>query len=155
MSVCLFCIFISFVYTCRCCWSCCCSSCSLSVSNTTGRTRIMNEVVPTQSAEREKLKSRYGLTRLVNKSFVFPHTSNGKLLSKHKYHLYSFLARVKEHCADASAAQRSDSGNISVSPHSLSNSVSSSYREEDKSVSYVTVDRRFARHDNLDNCMFV
>lgn len=41
--------------TCLCCCSCCCSSCSLSVSNTTGSTRIMKEVVPTQSAEREKL----------------------------------------------------------------------------------------------------
>lgn len=40
---------------CLCCCSCCCSSCSLSVSNTTGSTRIMKEVVPTQSAEREKL----------------------------------------------------------------------------------------------------
>lgn len=42
--------------TCLCCWSCCCSSCSLSVSNTTGSTRIIKEVVPTQSAAREKLK---------------------------------------------------------------------------------------------------
>lgn len=40
---------------CLCCCSCCCSSCNLSVSNTTGSTRIMKEVVPTQSAEREKL----------------------------------------------------------------------------------------------------
>lgn len=42
--------------TCLCCCSCCCSSCSLSVSNTTGSTRIIKEVVPTQSAVREKLE---------------------------------------------------------------------------------------------------
>lgn len=46
----------SWTLTCLCCCNCCCSSCSLSVSNTTGSTRIMKEVVPTQRAEREKLK---------------------------------------------------------------------------------------------------
>lgn len=40
---------------CLCCSCCCCSIWSFSVSNTTGNTRIMNEVVPIHNAEREKL----------------------------------------------------------------------------------------------------
>lgn len=50
--------------TCLCCCSCCCSSCSLSVSNTTGSTRIIKEVVPTQSAVREKLKQVHIVIKL-------------------------------------------------------------------------------------------
>jgi len=48
------------------------------------------------------------------------------------------LATDSEHCADTSAADRSDSGNISVRPHNLSNMVSSSCERINKSWSIIS-----------------
>lgn len=42
--------------TCRCCSCCCCSICNFSVSKTTGRTKIMKEVVPIHKAALENLQ---------------------------------------------------------------------------------------------------
>ncbi|KAB1270389.1 hypothetical protein Cadr_000017441 [Camelus dromedarius] len=114
---------------------CCCSICNFSVSKTTGRTRIMKEVVPIHKAALENLQREHehdGETSAdsftKNKPVAgWPPTQICCFQSSCSFKApQSHQERTQCLCPLAPAADRTLSGNISVKPHSLSDRVSSS-----------------------------
>lgn len=85
------------VFTCLCCNCCCCSICSFSVSKTTGRTRIMKEVVPIHKAALENLwkdgRKKYILTFAEMESSY----STDLNCSIYPFHIKRFICKLHIH----------------------------------------------------------